>query len=909
MTIGKKRASRARNAAPSGQGREEAPAAGQDAAVCPACGGRADAGSLFCPRCGLNLEAHGRAAERRAGRKRKVEKEIKRLAGEGAVRCTNELAGFEAMYRSGLCESVEGVFSRTLQFSDISYEHERKDVKDDIFDKWCDIHALATPGTCYQINLVNFPTASYDAERYLPEEGANADLAAAYNDILEERQRRGRLEFDRPNFYTFAVEASDDDEAERLLGPIMQSAISQFKRLQSTAEELDGDARMRVMHSLVRGRHEPFTFDYAQLERSRTARARDFVAPGWAAYAEQDKNLRAALTLPGRYVKVFHIKDFGSDLSDRAIRTIRALPIPMSISLSYRKQPRGKIVRKIRENINAVQAEIFSYQAGVSKSGGDFTHLPPAMEEREADSLELLDFVREEDQDVSWFQGLVCVFAESPERMKVYEQMLMNEKETWSIDLVALPAQQEEAFVSSLPLATPRLDKKYRSLAEAEGAALIPFSSQNIHDDPKKSLLLGVDTVSGDSLLVDPDKLKSPHGWLFGITGAGKGVEVNSFVSYALLQHPRTAFNESTRRMENPDPRCPQWHVLDFHDEYEELGIRFAASIGKFGPGQPSCLNPMALADSTGALTMKEVVKNTDFFLALSESIMDRPLTQREKSLLDRFLSETFKPHIGKPTRPTLKDFYDAMKASKDELIDELAGSYEIFVEGSLNSFSGQTNYETNPQLNIYGMAEVGANMQTLAILSVFQHVRHCTFENYQIGKPTYLLLEEVQILFDNDAAVRILDAYFGELRKYGLHIICVTQIPGRVLDHPRASYLFENSGWFVFLPQQVENADRISKMFRLSDSQRERILPSAEAGTGIVIADGVKVAMSNRIPKGNPLYKIWNTDPYKMAGADEGEVSALAAELGVDAARLRDAFERYRLALDGPSGDGTRVA
>ena len=106
--------------------------------------------------------------------------------------CTNDLAGFQLMYEDGLAESVEGTFSRTLEFTDVSYENEREDQQDAIFDKLCSLHHFFQSPECYQLNLVNVPRTTRRVERYLPETGANKDMAVSYNDLIEQKQREGR---------------------------------------------------------------------------------------------------------------------------------------------------------------------------------------------------------------------------------------------------------------------------------------------------------------------------------------------------------------------------------------------------------------------------------------------------------------------------------------------------------------------------------------------------------------------------------------------------------------------------------------------------------------------------------------------------------------------------------------------
>lgn len=834
-----------------------------DTTTCPVCKRPLTNNAKFCPNCGTNL-----AIKRNSKKKgKKLKKELERLGGEGTAQCTNDLTGFRMMFENGIAESTEGVFSRTVEFGDISYEHERRDIKDDIFVKFSALHGSFRAGQCYQINLINLPLYSKDTERLLDEVGPNADLAKAYNEILYERQREGRTDFIRKNYLTFAIEAEDDDSATRLLASIRSTVQSHFTRLGLKMHELNGYERVVLLHDLVKGNHEPLYFTYDRLLRTSKLHTRDFVAPAWAAYSNEQRFLRKEIMMPGRFVKLYHIKDFGADLSDRAIRTIRGLPIPMNISLLFRPQPTGESVEKVNRNINTVQAEMYDYSRAVAKNGGDPTLLPPALEDKEAEGRELRDFIRDKDQIVSWFQGFIMIWAKTREELQSYHELLMNEKQTWSLDITELPLRQEEALVSSLPLATPHLSRAYRSLTTSESAALIPFSSQNIHDDPKKSLLLGVDQVSNELLLIDPNNIKGGHGWIFGITGSGKGMEINSLLTYSLLQHPRTEYDPISGKWVCGDiEQCPEWHIFDFHSEYVSLGKRFDAEISKFGPAYESCLNLMAMGDAAGELSMKDVTSNIDLFISLFESVMGQKLEQRQKSLIDRCLNVTFAPYINTDKRPTLADFYKVLRNDKSPVAIELADSLEMYVEGTMNSFAGQTNVAISPYLNIYDMSELGETMQTIGMLSALQHVRQRSYSNYKVGRQTYLLLEECQILFDNDAAVRLLDKYFSELRKFGLHIFCVTQLPSRVLEHKRASNLFENSGFFVLLPQQANNVDLLADRFKLSESQAEKISTSAQEGTGLVIADGIKIAFSNRIKKGNILYDIWNTDPDKLA-------------------------------------------
>lgn len=807
------------------------------------------------------------------------------------AKTTSDLVGVTMGYESGIFETTPGRYGRTVEFGDISYEDERRDQQDAIFEKLFQLHSIFRDNSVYQINLLNISVPNQRTERVLPEVGENADMARCFNDLIEAQQREGNIGIERRNFVSFSVKASDVDEAEPTLATMRNSVCKAFERMGSTVEPLAGPARFAVLNDLLRGRSETFSMDYGKLAGMR-AHARDIVAPAWAAYPAGDP-LRRSLRFPNRCAQALWIKDFGNVLSDRAIRSIRALRIPMNISLLFRPMNTAEATRDLRTNIAAIHSEIFNYQAAVAAQSADFTRLPPAMEERESGARELLSFVVDKDQQMELFQGIIVVYAPNPDVLAGYVRQIRDEAATFSIVLEELALRQEEALTSSLPLATPLLPKCYRSLTSGEAAIMVPFSSETVHHSPLRSYYLGQDSVTNNTIFVDPTKTNSPHMWIFGITGSGKGMCMSSILTYNCLRYPRTVYDPDFDEMVNPSNDAPCWVVFDFHGEYVPLARRLGGLVHPLGAGHDTCLNPLDISNEAGALTRKVVQQSIDFFLALMQSIMGRTLEQAERSILDKCLGAAYEPHIGRETRPTLQDLRDGLASYGSERALELAEALEIYVTGSMSAFNGPTSIRYSRHLTVFDCAELGTQMRTFALLCAMQSVRNLVFANYRHGRSTTMVVEEVQTLFDDEEAVTVLVNFMAELRKFGLRMICISQLPDRVLTHPQAKFLFENSSIFVFLANQRINAERIADMFKLSASQTERMDLGVEKGSGLVIVGGAKIAMKNHIPSGNILYELWNTDPDRMArtapdGADALDPARRALESGSVSFALR---------------------
>lgn len=797
----------------------------------------------------------------------------------GKALSTNALTGFIHQFEDGICESSWGKYCLTGEFDDVNYEDERPEIKSRIYDLYAQLYAYFPPRSRYMINLVDLLKKDIQAERYLPEVGDTAELAAEYNDELMRKQQESRSNFERKKYFTFGVDSSSVEEARVTLSTMREGVSRNFKRIGTKMRILDGQQRMKLMHDLIRGVNEPFFFSYDRIKNTRKEHARDFVAPSWAAYDPQDK-LQSSFAMPGHIQKTFHIRDFGSDLSDRAIGRIRDLPIPKNIALIFCPQVKSKTIQRIRQNINAAQAEIFSYQASVAKQNGDITVLPPSLEEKEAEARELLDFMIEKDQLMNNFAGYITVYATSYDELKVYERALKDEAQTWSIDIADLPWQQEEAFPSALPLADPRLKKKFRTLTTAESAVMIPWSSQNIQHDPKRSYYLGQDKVSNGLIFADPSKCLSPHMWIFGITGAGKGMTVKALISYLVLQNmvaiiaANKAMAEGTKM---PVDLPPEIHSIDFHGEYGEVIVPLGGETTKISPVYDNAFNPLDISNEAGKLTSRAIAKNNDYFLAIMSDVLGRSMTRQEESMLDRCLRAVYKPYVGKVERPVLKDLYTQLKKEKHENAQQLAEALEMFVEGTMNTFNAQTNIPHNMWANNYDCSELGETMRTFALLTIMQHIKQRVYANHKIGRQTLLLVEETQVVFGNEPAVRVLDSFFGELRKFGLRLICVTQQPKRVLNHPQAQHLFDNSGMFVFLANSPENVAKISEMFSLSEEQSNNMSLTNDPGDGLVIINGVKISMKNTFKEGTKIYELWNTDEDKLLKKAQAEEERVA--------------------------------
>ena len=125
-------------------------------------------------------ELTGRMAEKRRARR--------------AAKDVYSAIGYDLLYRDGIAQVEEGLFSQTLAFDDISYQSAREENQRAIFSGWCQLFDYFGAESCVQLTVVNRPIPAEEIgakEFFRPADPATAAYAAEYNRILNDKLREG----------------------------------------------------------------------------------------------------------------------------------------------------------------------------------------------------------------------------------------------------------------------------------------------------------------------------------------------------------------------------------------------------------------------------------------------------------------------------------------------------------------------------------------------------------------------------------------------------------------------------------------------------------------------------------------------------------------------------------------------
>ena len=76
-----------------------------------------------------------------------------------------------------------------------------------------------------------------------------------------------------------------------------------------------------------------------------------------------------------------------------------------------------------------------------------------------------------------------------------------------------------------------------------------------------------------------------------------------------------------------------------------------------------------------------------------------------------------------------------------------------------------------------------------------------------------------------------------------------------------------DQSGFVLLLRQSDTDRDFWARRKGLSDIELAAVGENAVPGSGLLIADGARVAIKDEWPRGNELWDIFNTSPEEAAG------------------------------------------
>lgn len=736
-----------------------------------------------------------------------------------------------------IIEVEKGRYSRTYEFDDVNYQIAKQADQEDIFLRYCSILNSFDTTVDVQITILNNKVnkANFENKVLLKRKDDDYDVfRKEYNDMLLEKISQGQNEILRKKYLSISVVAENLQIARNKFSSFETELSANFKRLGSNLNELSSNERISVLKDVFRG------VDIAIPEMS----IKDFARGADKGYVSPDyfefKN--DYFMFENKYARCLFIRDFPSFLSDKLISDLTDTGFNMLLSINIQPVDPHVAIKVVKRQLTSMEANKLQAQRKAVQSGYTSELISHDLQYSLQEAEELLDDLRNKNQKMFMVNCVIMHMADSHDELNQDTETLKAVARKYLCNLGVLKFQQEDAMASALPLGYSRL-KVRRTLTTESTAILMPFNTQELIQS--NGMYYGLNAVSRNMIMFNRINLKNPNGFILGSPGSGKSFSAKREMVNILL---------------NTDDDVI---IIDPEREYTNLGLNFKGEIINISAGSKNYINPLDMTQDYSD-DDNPIVLKSEFVLSLCECLIGGAygLSAKEKAIIDRCVQLTYVEYMQDfdPAKvPTLKDFHRQLTLQAEPEAKAIALSLELYTKGSLSIFANKTNININNRFVIFDIKDLGKQLKTMGMLIVLDNIWNRITENRAKGKRTWIYMDEIYLLFNNEYSANFLFELYKRARKWGGVPTGITQNVEDLLRSELARRMLSNSDFIMMLNQAPSDRAELAKLLNISDNQLSYVTNS-EAGQGLLFCGNSIIPFIDKFPKNTKLYQMMTT-------------------------------------------------
>ena len=745
----------------------------------------------------------------------------------------------------GICQVTPTHFTKTIQFRDINYQLSDNEDKQAIFDGWCDFLNYFDSSIKFQFSFVNLTALRESFARAIPLRSDQFEsIQRELSKIIEVQQAKGNNGIVKTKYLTFGIDADNIRAAKPRLERIETDILNNFKRLGVSAEVLNGQERLRVLHDILRmDTPEPFTFRWEDLPRSGLS-TKDYIAPSSFLFSRA-KDFR----MGKKFASVSFLQILAPELSDRILKDFLDIESNIVVNIHVQSVDQVSAIKTIKRTITDLDKSKIEEQKKAVRAGYDMDIIPSDLATYGAEAKKLLSDLQSRNQRMFLVTFLILNTADNKRQLdnNVFQTNSIAQK--YNCQLTQLDYQQEEGMVSSLPLGLNQIEIQ-RGLTSSGVAIFVPFTTQELFQDSPEALYYGINALSNNIIMVDRKLLKNPNGLILGTPGSGKSFSAKREISNVFL-----ATDDDIM-------------ICDPEGEYFPLVQRLEGQVIKISPTSRHHINPMDInlnySDEENPLSLK-----SDFILSLCELIVGGKdgLKPVEKTIIDRCVRMVYQDYLNDPkpeNMPILGDLYDCLRKQEEKEAQFVATALEIYVDGSLNVFNHQTDVDVSNRVVCYDIKELGKQLKKIGMLIVQDQVWNRVTINREASKATRYYIDEFHLLLKEEQTAAYSVEIWKRFRKWGGIPTGITQNVKDLLASREVENIFENSDFIYMLNQAAGDRKILAQQLGISPHQLSYVTHS-NAGEGLLFYGDTIVPFVDNFPKDTELYQLMTTKPNEV--------------------------------------------
>ena len=749
------------------------------------------------------------------------------------------------MYQDGVCRITSRLFSKSVMCEDINYAEASDDEKAVLFELYCKLVNYFGPSVGFELSVVCCPADMAEYRQMLaiaPQGDAFDEIRKEYSDMLVEQVSKSRYE--RRICLTYTVEADSVKQARSRLAQIDSDVVGHFRALMVTARPMDGYERLALLHKCLHlEERRKFRFNWDSLNGTGLS-SKDYIAPS-SFFFKDGRYFRTGAS----FGAVSFLQIRATKLYDTLLNSVLELEGSQIVSIHAKALDQNAALKAVKRKLSDLDKAKIDEQKRAVRSGFDMDILPPDLVTFGKEAQKLLEDLQNHDEKMFMVTILIVHMAASRQKLENLVYSADGITNTQNCDLIRLDYQQEQGFLSALPIGINQVEIQ-RGLTTSGTAIFLPFRACEIFQ--KGGVYYGLNATTGRMILADRKKLKCPNGVVLGTPGSGK--------SFSCKREAADVYLHTSDDL----------LFLDPEHEYLSLCRQLSGQIIRLAPDSGDYINPLDvdLSVDTGE---NPLLMKADFIMSFCELILSTShggLKPIEKSVIDRCIPQIYREYLKdpKPERmPVLGDLYQCLRSQEEGQALELATALELYVSGSLSYLNHQTNVNINNRVVCYDISALGQNLKKPGMLTVQNNIWQRTTVNRYAGKTTRIYLDEFHLLLKEPQTAAYTAEIYKRFRKWNGIPTALTQNVKDLLDSPEIENILENSDFILMLNQAASDRNILAQRLGISPQELTHITNSG-AGEGLLFFGDKIIPFIDKFPTDTKLYQVMTTKPADLA-------------------------------------------
>lgn len=763
---------------------------------------------------------------------------------------TQQLIEISKISTSGIFETSNGRYSKTYRFTDVNYSTEPDEEQIVLISRFSKL--LDSIGSEYKISVFN---RKMDKSKFAEEvfykykEDGFDQIRDCYNELMERDIENCGQGIEQIMYLTVSSSAADFEEAKAYFISTEAELKKRFKSLGSKLTVLDGNERLNLIRSIYQINDE---FALPVDLKDYVGGYNDFlndIASNTFKYENMD-----TFSINGnKFGRVLYIGRYGRKVSDGFLRRLCNIGTNSIITTDYIPIQRDVAKKYVENKLMGTESNIEKQQQKRNKALAFSSDITRTVKNQKEAIEEILDAI--DDDQTTFFVGTtIVIFADSMEELGTKASYVQRVASEEGCKVNSYLMQMKEAFNTALPLGVRQVETT-RFMINSATCALLPFNVQALLDRRPGSFWYGRNQISGEPIIANRKRLYNGNGYVLGIPGFGKSMELKLELG--------SIFLNTEDEIIVIDPMLEYRDIIKtFKGEYIELSNTSEEHINPLYVS----LRDLDYSDANGNISMMSGFMAGFCEKALNVQRLD-PITYTV--IDDAVKSMYFKQIKEKKEEVTLEDFARKVKENSRDEAERLYYALQRYITGTLNMFNHKQNISMKNRVTCYGVRGAGDEdiMTPISMMVMLVNIRRKVMENFSKGVATWIIADEFHNLLGTEYTENFFFKSVKEYRKYGGFVTMCDQNVSDVLTSQKARTMLDNSE-FVVLFKQASAAipELVETISGMKDTYSEYLL-DAEPGQGLMKFGKSMFPIDMQLDKTGTLYNLFNTNMHEKVG------------------------------------------